>query len=84
VAKQPSHPIDLVRLRGVLTPLENRRPWNRERALSDDPKRLAGSVVVRRPDIHLGLQTLTAVKENVPNQGLWGNEICGTDHTATA
>ena len=30
------------------------------------------------------LQTLTPVKENLPNQGLCGDEICGTDHSAPA
>src|SRR5918992_1022061 len=54
VAEEPPDPVDLVGARGVLTPGGDGLARDLEHILLDDPKRLAGGVVVGRRDLHGG------------------------------
>ena len=51
VAEQLAHAVDLLRARRVLTPVPDRGARDLERAEIDDPKRLAGGVVIGRLDL---------------------------------
>ena len=54
VAEQLAHAVDLLRARRVLTPVPDRGARDLERAEIDDPKRLAGGVVIGRLDLDRG------------------------------
>ena len=51
VAEQPADAVDVLATRGVLAPVSDRLARDLEHAAVDDPKRLAGGVVVGRVDL---------------------------------
>lgn len=62
VAEEPAHAVDPIAAPRVIAPVANGRPADLERGSVDDPKRLAGGVVVGRLDLDLSSLSYAAAR----------------------